>query len=896
MREKILIKWGKITVKYYGWVLLGALIVTILSVMLASTLKLSTRWSDLMPLSDPKVQEFDKIIKEYSSASNSMVVIKGDEKDIKAFADDIGPRIASFEDDVKRVAYKFNMEFIENHGMMLSKAKDLEDMEDMINDLSLVPFLKEVNNSFEKTYVGGEDKISSKEQQDNAVAFLDGIHFWLKTMENSAIAGNELSETEVDEAVKRFLTGDPYAISYDKQMLLIIVEPTFSVTETDRVMKHVKDMQTILDERLASYPGVEAGLTGILPVMHDEMEYSMKDMETTSLLAFVLVIALFIISFRMWTTPLLAGVNLLIGIIWAAGFGAVFLDSLNIFTQMFAVILIGMGIDYSIHIISLYNESRHKGLSIADTVKTTLVKSGAGIITGAFTTSLAFFTLMISESRGIKEMGLIMGLGILATMFSSLIVLPAMLVSREKIISRFRKREPKPVNVEFNFLANLGQKFSLRPILYLGIALVISIFFIFQALNAKFDFNIMNMEPKGIQSVVLQDEIIESFDMSPDFSMVTATTVDEARELAEKARKLSSVSMVESISDYVPAKEDQAKRIPHLLKIRHLLNTNREISEITENNLPELIVELERLEMNIYELGQMAYTGGQDRIDKKCNSLIGDPEDSEAQNYILDLSESLSTGGTNTINSLNKFQNSYVPKFRKLALNMADTSFISPEILPDYITEQFYNKNKDHMLISIVPKGMVWDIEVLDGFSNQLNTVSEHITGTPIIIRALITYFGKDGLISTILAIIVVFFVLLIDFRNVKIVLITMIPLIFGAIWMVGLLNTFGLKLTLVNLMGIPMIVGIGIDFGVHFMHRYRIEGKGKIREVIASTGKAIMVTSLTTMAGFGSLMVAKYRGLGSLGILLTLGVAACFLTTMLFLPAILGWMEKRKE
>ena len=92
------------------------------------------------------------------------------------------------------------------------------------------------------------------------------------------------------------------------------------------------------------------------------------------------------------------------------------------------------------------------------------------------------------------------------------------------------------------------------------------------------------------------------------------------------------------------------------------------------------------------------------------------------------------------------------------------------------------------------------------------------------------------------------------------------------------------------------MIVGIGIDFGVHFMHRYRIEGKGKIREVVASTGKAIMVTSLTTMAGFGSLMIAKYRGLGSLGILLTLGVAACFLTTMLILPAILGWMEKKSK
>lgn len=895
MREKILNKWGEMTVRYNGWVLLGAFILTIITIMLAGTLKLSTRWSDLMPLSDPKVQEFDKIIQEYSSASNSIVVIKGEEELIKAFADDIAPRIALLKEDVKRVNYKINMEFFENHGLMLTKTKDLEDMQDIFSDLSLTPFLREINNNFEKTYVGGEEKISSKEQQDNAVAFLDGIQLWLQTMDDYAGADKKLSETEAHEAVKRFLTGEPYLISYDKKMLLIMVEPTFSITEIDRVMKHVKDLQAIIDERLPAHPGVEAGLTGTIPVGHDEMEYSMKDMGTTSLLAFVLVISLFIISFRIWTAPLLAGINLLIGLIWAAGFGAIFLDSLNMFTQMFAVILIGMGIDYSIHIISLYNELRYKGDSMEHAMKSTLVKSGAGIITGALTTSLAFFTLMISESRGIKEMGLIMGLGILATMMSSLIVLPAMLITREKVIAKFSKKGPRMANVDFKFLANLGEKFSLRPVFYLSIAMVLTLFFIYQAMNVKFDYNIMNMEPKGITSVVLQDEIIESFDMSTDFSMVTATTLEEARVLAAKAKKLPSVSLVESISDYVPTKEEQATRIPYVIKINQLLNENREISEISENNLPELIAELERLEMNVYELGQMAYTGGQDRIDNKCNSMIGDPDDSTAQNYILNLADRLSLGENSTVEGLNNFQEHYVPKFRQLALNMTDTSNISLEILPDYFTDQFYNETKDHMLVTIIPKGMIWDIEVLDRHSEQLSTVSEHITGTPLIIRSLINYIGRDGLVSTMLAIVVVFLVLLVDFRNVKIVLITMIPLIFGAVWMVGLLHTLGLKFTILNVMGIPMIVGIGIDFGVHFMHRYRIEGKGKIRTVIGSTGKAIMLTSLTTMAGFGSLMIAKYRGLGSLGILLTLGVAACFLTTMLILPAILGWMEKRQ-
>jgi predicted RND superfamily exporter protein len=123
-----------------------------------------------------------------------------------------------------------------------------------------------------------------------------------------------------------------------------------------------------------------------------------------------------------------------------------------------------------------------------------------------------------------------------------------------------------------------------------------------------------------------------------------------------------------------------------------------------------------------------------------------------------------------------------------------------------------------------------------------------------------------------------------------------MIPLIAGGFWMVGLMKSFGMMFTMVNLMGIPMIVGIGIDDGVHLLHRYRIEGLTKTPIVLKSTGKAIMLTSITTMVGFGSLMLAKYRGFGSLGSLLVLGVFACFMTTVLLLPSVIGMITRRRN
>ncbi len=379
------------------------------------------------------------------------------------------------------------------------------------------------------------------------------------------------------------------------------------------------------------------------------------------------------------------------------------------------------------------------------------------------------------------------------------------------------------------------------------------------------------------------------------FALVTTTSIEEARVLAEQVKDVPSISMVASISDYVPSPQQQAARIPFLESIRSDLEKKRQVEPVNEENFDQLVYELERLEMNVYELGQLAYVEGQDRIDRKCKTLIGDPEDSLSTIYILDLVDRF-LGDPNTVQeALNRFQQDYEPVLRDLAYKMAGTSEITTEVLPMDIRNQFLNETGDRYLMTIIPKENVWNFEFLTQFTEQMWRISPKITGTPPMIVALINYLARDGKLATLLTLVVVFLLLLIDFRKVRTVLITMIPLIIGAVWMVGLLNTIGKQLTLLNVMGIPMIIGIGIDFGVHFMHRYRHEGRGQIRTVVASTGKAIMITSLTTMVGFGSLLLAKYRGLGSMGLLLVLGVGSCFITTVYLLPAILGLIEKRK-
>ena len=140
----------------------------------------------------------------------------------------------------------------------------------------------------------------------------------------------------------------------------------------------------------------------------------------------------------------------------------------------------------------------------------------------------------------------------------------------------------------------------------------------------------------------------------------------------------------------------------------------------------------------------------------------------------------------------------------------------------------------------------------------------------------------------------IVFVLLLIDFRHPGYALMAMIPLMAGVLWMVGLMRLTGMQFTVINVMGLPMILGIGIDDGVHIIHRWLYEGKSNLKLVFASTGKAILLTTLTTMLAFGSLTFSVWRGFASLGSALFLGVGACFVTTLFFLSGILGFKNRK--
>ncbi len=874
--------------RYPWWVLIAAVVLTMVATGLAGRLELQMQFKNLMPQDHPTVREFDDIIEHFSTASNIIVAATGEETELKAFADDLAPKLRSMPEFIRRVDYKLERAFFEEHGFMLVEQRDLRNSENQYEDLGLLPFLTGLNDAFETTYVADGESISNKEKEDEAVRALDGIQFLLRSM-HGVIEGTAAVDSTGIQAIDRLLFGDPYFISQDKDMLVLFAQPTFSVNELDKTIEAVNTVDSLIASVQSKYPSVDGGTTGMMALARDETVAATEDMYWTSIIAFILIIILFVFSFRMWAAPLLAGISLIVGVSWASGFVAATIGSLNIMTSMFAVILIGLGIDFNIHIISTYTEFRARGEPIGEAMRLALEKSGNGIVVGALTTAAAFLTMTVSENAGMKEFGFVSGSGLLFCLLAALFVLPSLLAVRDRLMMRFRGEHYKVRSTSFAALGRLGTAISRYRYPAIGMTLVVTALLLWSGLQIRFDYNYLNMEPKGLKSVALQDSMIAEFDVTPDMVLVTTLTVDESRDIAEEARALRSVGLVTSISDYVPSDEEQAQRRPYLERYRSDLQSGT-ATILRIGDLEPFIRQLYRLEDNIIELGQLAYVGGQDRVDQKTQQIVGDmsadPED--RQSLVAMVVDALERTPEVAVNRLQAFQQVYEPYLRRTAIGMTNTAPIVVDALPASILGQFAGHDGSRYLVSIYPKEQVWDMVFLGRFTEQMFRLDPRTTGLPPIFYVLIDYISRDGKIAATLTLIVVFFLLWFDFRRLRFALLAMIPLIGGAIWMVGLMHLFGMKLNVVNVIGIPLILGIGIDDGVHIMHRFKTEGAKNLDVVFSSTGKAVVLTSLTTMLAFGSLGFAVYRGLASLGITLLIGVGTALLTSLLVLPALL--------
>jgi predicted RND superfamily exporter protein len=215
--------------------------------------------------------------------------------------------------------------------------------------------------------------------------------------------------------------------------------------------------------------------------------------------------------------------------------------------------------------------------------------------------------------------------------------------------------------------------------------------------------------------------------------------------------------------------------------------------------------------------------------------------------------------------------------------------------LPANLRERYVGKN-GKWLVRVFSKDCLWNFEPLEKFVQQIRTVDPEATGKPFTTLEGLKAMRNGFLWAAVYALIAMVLVLFLDFGRVKHTLVALLPLAMGMIATLGFMSMWGFPLNPANMIGFPLILGVGVDNGVHVLHDFCSRNRKLRYHLSHATGFGIMVKALTTVLGFGTLMIAQHRGMASLGLILAIGVTCCMLTALVFLPALLYVMGKREK
>lgn len=712
-----------------------------------------------------------------------------------------------------------------------------------------------------------------KQRDVGAAAFL--LLFALAAADPESAAAVDLATLTGNGARREYLRSD------NQKLYFINVMPVKDYGTMAVIEKPLQKIRDIIGAMKMEFPSVEIGLTGKPVLQADEMSTTNDDMILASILGLILTALPFMLVIGGIVRPMLAVGAFACGIAWTFGLAAVTLGQLNLLSVVFVPILVGIGLDFGVHIVVRYLEERTDH-DVRESVEKALLTSGRGNITGALTQCAAFYTALFTNFQGLRELGFVAGSGLVICLLSITMILPALLVLHERKKKKpetFRRRDETGAKAAGPF-----QNFILRrPGTALMGAVVVTMLMIGPLFRLDFQENLLELQAKDLDSVKWERRIMENSKESVWFAALTADTEEKARDLVERAKKLPSVETVHSAFDVAqPMTPEREKSIG---KIRAALEKSGPASapanrrDLTSDDLHTVA----RLVKDLAQMAKSRAPEESERLTKVAATLtkmareLVDDDPKNPSGLLSRIEATYAAVGR----SLASMTDSIYPKTRPIA-----------EILPRSLEAQFTSK-KGGFLVMAHPKEDIWDAAALAQFVKELRTVDPETTGPPVTHYESIKDMKQGFYLVALYSVLVVLLLVYFDFRSVRGTLLAALPLFVGLLWTVGTMGAVGIDFNLANFFAAPILIGICVDNGVHILHRYR-EG-GPFRLTLASTRRAIILTSINNVFGFGCMATAAHRGLRSLGLVMALGAFFCMVSSLAVLPPLLAWLEKRR-
>jgi predicted RND superfamily exporter protein len=896
--ERVMGGLANFVIRYHKVIPGIALVLFVLSIVAASTIEVRTQVKDLLPEDNPQVKSFEEVNELFHGGTVVMITIEGSNRQemiacAESYVQEVrgNPRLMSY---VHTIDLKLDREFVKTWGLLLQEAEDLQQTRDTFSTLNLLPFLTALNESFEQTYTGeeAEEQMSSGKQENEAVAMLNQLErFFLMLREYLEQPDGILLEDQGRNLAETFLYGDLYGFSSDNSMLIFTISPNFNAIEIEKCVSMTEEIRAVQCTVQQRFPSLVIGYTGDVPMQADEQEAMGFDMLVPALAALGLILLLFLFSFNQIRFIVFILITLLFGIVFNYGLLGVTIREITMLTSIMSVLLIGLGVDYGIQVVTNFTTFRNDGCSPAVALHNTFTKAGMGIVLAAVTTAVAFFVLAGTGSKAFGQFGFVMGTGILMCLLAMIFILPSLLYwFGKKDISRTHIP-----NINYDFLACLGRVVNQRHWVTLGIAVVVTAGALLSALYLnRMETDFMKLEPQGLPSLLQYKKVMDRYDMTPFPSMVVAHSLEEARELTEALEEEAMVAEVRSLALFVPPDRKQEARLAEIEKIRTMPARYRR-TDYSVADLESFAFEVQRLEWNVIEMGDLSVAGlGEDnKILEKRNRMIreifgaevGKPGDEVFQRLIR-LIESDPALYARRLSALDV---KFAEEMDRIVQNMAAVDRkIETRDLPPAVRQGLIDESGTRMLVLAYPKpGLLNDLDSMERFGAALEEISPRITGSTQFGIAWMEEIGSASKRAALLIFVAVLAIVALSFRSLRYTLFAVVPLLVGMIWMLGVYPLLGFKLNPINIAVIPLVIGMGIDFGIHLAHRYKVEQE--IGTVYRYTGKGVLLSALTTMIGFGSLgLIGTFGSISSMGIILFIGLATCLAASLVVLPALL--------
>lgn len=602
----------------------------------------------------------------------------------------------------------------------------------------------------------------------------------------------------------------------------------------------------------ADNPRVEVYLTGDPALRADELSSVANGIEISFLISFLSVGALLVICFRSLPLALVTLAALVVSIVLTAAFAAGVVGQLNLVSIAFTVLMVGLGIDYAVHLILHIQERSAEGLSPSDALAAATRDVGGGMVLACVTTALGFLAFVPTAFKGIAQLGLIAGAGVIVALIVSLTLIPAALgVVGLRASTPIRKRQgPDP--------------FAYAKTGVAAATVILGALGLFLLPQARFDADPMSLRDPKAPSVQGFNLLFDDADTTPYRVTRLVTSDAEAAATAEKARTLETVRSTRSLLDFIPENQD------------------------------------EKLDLISYSAGALAFAldasedkslaptaeAGARALKERLEGAYDDK--SPAGRLAVALSRALERPEDFPAIEKNIF--AYWPALISRLRDQLGADYVDLASIPENLKRRYLSSD-GQWRVDILPAGDARDPNALAAFVQSVEAEFPDIAGGAVqslkagetIARAMV----EASLIA--LAAISVFLILLL--RRIGDVLLILFPLGLAAVLTIAASVVLDIPFNYANVIVLPLLLGIGVDSGIHLVMRERQrEGESD------ATRRAVFYAALTTIASFGSLTLSSHRGTASMGELLSIAIGFTLLCTLVVLPVAMRLFRRRGE